>query len=389
MAQAARTRVDQDDHLLFPEPESLRCLRVMDFFNVLHFQEMVAAAQRAELRQAAVPGALRNSGGIGSGERTARLGKLRVARLSAAVFHHPAGALDQNLVQLLLIDLDHAGGAGAAGDVAEDLVDKLSQAGADLGFVKGGTDEPDAAIHVEPHAARGNHTILHVHGRYSADGETVALVDIGHSQAGPHDAGQSRHVHRLVQRQVRANVIHQCGAGVDHDVGPHAAAGIARDAVPVRIDRLYMDLMRHSDIQIDIRHPAAIGLGDLELVPGYGLYDELGPVAVRVPRFTQAHGGKAFGIHLRHAKTAERNALAVKPVQHLAEPCDQQGLGIGALRLQRVFVVRLHVLDLACDRHQSQCGVFEQVREGLAEGPEANVRRVFENLEGRRAQTGG
>jgi len=56
--------VNQHYHLIFVQSERLRRFRLEDLLHVLHFEKVIAAAQRAELRAAALLGAIRDLCGI-------------------------------------------------------------------------------------------------------------------------------------------------------------------------------------------------------------------------------------------------------------------------------------------------------------------------------------
>lgn len=99
----------------FVETESLGHFGLMNLPHKLHLQKMIAAAQRGELRQAALPGAFGDGRWIGPSESAASFGEFGIVRFSVTVLDHPPSAGDQNIVQLLLFDFDEAGRAGTAG----------------------------------------------------------------------------------------------------------------------------------------------------------------------------------------------------------------------------------------------------------------------------------
>ena len=197
---------------------------------------MVAASQRSKLRQAAFARALGYRRGVGALERAAGFGEIGVALLAKTVLHHPARAFHQDALQVARADLHETRSSGAARDIAENLVDQVPQSRPYVALFERGPHQPHAAVDVEADAAGRDHAVVAVHGRHAADGETVALVNIGHGQARPHDSRQRGHVHGLFQREVLADLRHQGLAGVHHDVRPHAPGLIAGNAMAQRVD---------------------------------------------------------------------------------------------------------------------------------------------------------
>jgi len=138
-------------------------------------------------------------------------------------------------------DLHPAGGSRAAGDIAKHLVDQFLEPRAHTLALQVGAHQAYAAIDIEAHAARRNHAVRTVHGRHAAYREAVSLVNVGHRQAGPHDATQRGHVHGLLERQVAPDLLQQPRAGIHHHVGQHATAFVPRDAVAERVDLFEAD----------------------------------------------------------------------------------------------------------------------------------------------------
>ncbi len=236
MAQPARAGVNQHHHLALADSVGARGRFVVHLFHVLDLQKMIAASQRSELRQAAFARALGYRRGVGALERAARLGEIGVALLPKTVLHHPARAFHQDSLQVARADLDESRASHAARHIAENLLHQLPQSRPYIALFERGPHQPHAAVDVEADAAGRDHAAIAIHGRHAADGETVALVNIGHGQARPHDSRQRGHVHGLFQREVFADLRHQGLAGVHHDVGPHAPGFIAGNAMAKRVD---------------------------------------------------------------------------------------------------------------------------------------------------------
>src|SRR5262249_30242613 len=157
--------------------------------------------------------------------RAAGLGEFGVAMIAVTVRDHPARTLEQYFFKLGLVDLDEAFAAGAAGHIAEHLVDQFAQLGTHFAFGEGRGDQAYSAIDVESDAARRLHAVAVVGGRHPTDGEAVPLVNVGHGEARSYDARQRGDVHGLLEREVLADLVEDRAAGVDDDVGVHASSG--------------------------------------------------------------------------------------------------------------------------------------------------------------------
>src|SRR5581483_3295369 len=230
--------MNEHDDLAGGQSVSSRGILVKDLLHELHFEKVIAPAKCAKLRKPALAGSLRHSSGVRAVEGAAGFGKLGILRLTVAVRHHPARALDQNLVKLFLVDLDESGTARAAGNIPKDLVDQIAQPGADFGNLETCAHQPHPAVDVETHAARRYHALFHVHGRHAADWKAVALMDIRHSQTRAHDSRQGCHVHGLFERKVATNLLYQRFAGIHENMGAHSAPLIPLNAVAKRADGL-------------------------------------------------------------------------------------------------------------------------------------------------------
>ena len=97
VAQAARAAVDHHaDHVLFQAHDRGRFL-VEDVIDDLHFQEVVARAERAALLRAAVDGVIADQVGIGPVEPAMRLGVVDVALRRQAAAQQIARPLGQEM----------------------------------------------------------------------------------------------------------------------------------------------------------------------------------------------------------------------------------------------------------------------------------------------------
>ena len=66
----------------------------------------------------------------------------------------------------------------------------MFQMGFDLSFIQMRCQQPHAAIDIITNAARGNNPIRQFGGHHTANGKTIALMNIGHGQRIFNNAGQ-------------------------------------------------------------------------------------------------------------------------------------------------------------------------------------------------------
>jgi len=69
-------------------------------------------------------------------------------------------------------------------------------------FDEAGGQEPDTAVDVVTHRARGDHPVVQAHGRDPADGKSITPVDVRHGNRPAHDAWESSRVGDLLDRLV-------------------------------------------------------------------------------------------------------------------------------------------------------------------------------------------
>jgi hypothetical protein len=84
--------VDHHGDLVLEQPERLGDRLVEDLGDVLQLGEVVAGAERAELRLAALLGAIGDEVGIGAGDAAALLDGLEILLAPEAPRDRPAGA---------------------------------------------------------------------------------------------------------------------------------------------------------------------------------------------------------------------------------------------------------------------------------------------------------
>ena len=192
---------------------------------------MVARAERAELRAAALAGAIGHLGGVGAVEAAVRLGVLDVVgRAEPVLFHHGRCALGQDPVEPRSLQVERTALAGAGGHAAGDLVGELHAALLTqvVGRERRG-EQADAAVDVVAHAAGRDDSVRGLGRRQAADREAVALVDVGHRQARLDDPRQRGDVLELLERVVGSDRVEQLGIGEDAGGDEHVVAGAGGD----------------------------------------------------------------------------------------------------------------------------------------------------------------
>src|SRR5437867_2737130 len=109
--------MDREDEAAFPEAEPLGEFGAVDLLDDLEFEEVIAAAERADLRHAAGERAVADDLGIGAGIAAAVLDVLEVARNAEAVVDRPLRAFgDDAPLVVRARRLDRAFGAHARRD---------------------------------------------------------------------------------------------------------------------------------------------------------------------------------------------------------------------------------------------------------------------------------
>ena len=188
----------------------------------LHFQKMVARAERAALVAAAFEGPLADEIGLGVGQAAAGLGVFDVAGRGPAARDQIRRPFGQQTAQLLAAEQVRPARAHAGRNAAEEGVHQLVQPRLNVLVGEVGAHQPHAAVDVVADPARRNHAALgRIGGRHAADAEAVAPVDVGHGQAGHLDARQKGHVGHLFRRLVGANLLDQPLVGEDSPFDLH------------------------------------------------------------------------------------------------------------------------------------------------------------------------
>ena len=101
MPEPSRPAVDHDADSSSKEPEGGGDLWVVDVFDDLHLEEMVAGAEAADLSEASVPGSLAHLGGVRPGEAAAVLTEEQILFSPETRPNRGPGAVPQHLLELV------------------------------------------------------------------------------------------------------------------------------------------------------------------------------------------------------------------------------------------------------------------------------------------------
>ena len=260
IAQAARAGVDHDGYPALLEPEYAGRVLIDHLLDHLHFEEVVAAAERAALRAAALKGAVGNEVGPRSVEPPASLGHVQIGIPPVAALDDIAGAVAQQLLHFIVIELHPPAAPHAAGHCVEQRVDQLLHPLLCPLELDIGSDQSHAAVDVVSHTARADHTVgLRISCGDAADAEAVAPMNVRHRQRVAHDAGQHGDICDLVRRLVASDGVDQRVVGINHPVDAHAALVRFRNPPTALVNPLQRPGIRFShDSPNDARHISTI-----------------------------------------------------------------------------------------------------------------------------------
>mmetsp|Transcript_18384 Transcript_18384/g.58615 ORF Transcript_18384/g.58615 Transcript_18384/m.58615 type:complete len:366 (+) Transcript_18384:267-1364(+) len=203
MAQPSTARVDHDAHLAHAVQAHLGGgSLVEDLVHNLDLRVVVAGAQSAQLRQAALLGPGAHLGGVCSEHAAVLLAVLLVLRPRVPLAQRPVHPHLQRALQVLCRGRDDAFGAHAHGDVVEQALRQLLLHRRHVRLVQVGTQQTHAAVDVKAHAAWRYHGlwVVHVESSHVANGEPVSTVTVWQPDGRAHNAGEGGHVCDLLHR---------------------------------------------------------------------------------------------------------------------------------------------------------------------------------------------
>ena len=228
VAEAAGAGVDEHRELTFPESQDVGRRLVEDAVHLLHLDEVVAGADRAELPAAPLPAPARRRRPDRRPEESPRPRWRRDPRGCEAALGQKGAAFAQDPVELGGVEAEVAPPAHARGDRPREIADERLQPVLHLPVAHLGGEEADAAVDVIAHAARRDDAVAGAEGGHSPDRKPVALVRVGHGVGEAGDSGQCRDVDDLQQRAVAGDLAPQLLVRPDVDGHAHVRAGRGR-----------------------------------------------------------------------------------------------------------------------------------------------------------------
>src|SRR6476660_2051595 len=146
--------MNEQDDFAYCQVEPRRRGRVEDLVDILHFEKMISGAERPKLRLTPQFRARADRVGIRSGNASAFFGVVEVCFRSHAMFDCPARTFFEDLIQIAVRYAEPARLAGPGRNIAKELMHELAQSGFDIFYSKGTAQQANAAIDIEPYAAR-------------------------------------------------------------------------------------------------------------------------------------------------------------------------------------------------------------------------------------------
>ena len=273
VAAAARARVDEHRELAREEPEDRGRARLKDLRDFLKFQEMVAAAQGAQLvlppLHRARAGALR----VRLGQGPAVLHGLQVGTLAVAPLHRPARALEEDFAQFLFAQAQRTFRADPGRHGPEQRVHELGEDRFDLRGFEVGAQQAHAAGDVVAHGAGADDPVFGPGRGHASDRHAVAPVRVGHGHGIADDARQGRHIGHLLGDLLRLELGEHPLRGVDQAGNAHGPGARQFPAIVVELAESCRD-----------RHEASLRLPFIILHPQGRRQGEPAGAAGRPPR---------------------------------------------------------------------------------------------------------
>src|SRR5262249_16011760 len=156
-----------------------------DMIDDLHFEEVVARAERAALLGAARLGVIADGVRVRAVEMSVRLRVLDVAALAVSLADDVARPLREQPRHLAAAELVTARLAGGGGNVLEEAIDQLAQMVLHFAVEEIRPDQTYAAVDIVAHPPRRYHTsVIRIRRAHAADAEAVAPMNIRHGQTG-------------------------------------------------------------------------------------------------------------------------------------------------------------------------------------------------------------
>ncbi len=223
VAEAARAAMNRHHYVVWRKPERIGRGAIENLGHDLHFEVVIARAERAHFAALPVLRALGDAVRTGAFHRPAFLDPGEVGRLPEPALDRPGGAAREHPVRLDGVERDRPFAADPRRDVARELVREVFLHGRQVAHGEPGEHRAHAAGNVEADAARRNDPALAgIECRHPANGEAVAPMRVRHRIGRLHDAGEPRDIGRLLVDLV----VHRADEVlIRKDDGRHAHAG--------------------------------------------------------------------------------------------------------------------------------------------------------------------
>ena len=200
--------------------------------------KMVARAQCADLIDAAFLGLVAHLGGIGADHPAAFFGVGDIFLAGKALFQCPAAAVDQDVIQFGLVEMQVALHTHAARHVAVKRIGQTIDMWSQFRGVQMGREQANAAVDIIADAAGRDHPARQPGGHHATDREAVALVNIGHRQRLADHAGQGRRVDQLFQGAIFQGLFKNVVVCVEMSRHAHVVPEFLRHFVDILVDFL-------------------------------------------------------------------------------------------------------------------------------------------------------
>ena len=192
--------MDADHDLALAQAEGRRRQRIENRVDLLHFEVMIAGAERAHFVALAVLGLIGHRPRIGAGHAAVFLDARQILRPPVAAIHRPARAAGQHGVQLGGVQVQSAALAEPGRDGLEQRLDQRCLDRLQLGAAEPGMQHAHATGDIEADATGRHHAAVgRIEGGHAADRKAIARVRIRQGIGGLDDAGQAGDVADLLR----------------------------------------------------------------------------------------------------------------------------------------------------------------------------------------------
>ena len=154
----------------------------IDLLHALHLGKMIARSERARLGKAALPGAVAHECRVGAGQHAAVLDCHRVLGPAEPPADRPRDSPGHEGVDFAAVEVNVPAAARPGRDAAREFMHQRRHGLPVFGEGEIGAQEPYAAGDIVSDTARRDDPVFRVEGGHSADGKTVAPMDVRHRQ---------------------------------------------------------------------------------------------------------------------------------------------------------------------------------------------------------------